>query len=49
MNDDRGMGEPAKPYLTKIGGVPYRPSDEPWPGQDDEDPMTFFAQFCIGK
>jgi uncharacterized protein YwqG len=42
-----GVGEPSRPYLTKIGGTPYRPADEPWPGLDDEDPMTFFAQFCL--
>lgn len=42
-----GMGEPAEPYLTKVGGIPYRPADVPWPGLDDEDPMTFFAQFCF--
>jgi hypothetical protein len=42
-----GKGEPSKPYLTKFGGVPYRPADVPWPGEEDEDPMTFIAQFCF--
>ena len=42
-----GTGEPTKPYLTKIGGLPYRPADKPWPGLDEEDPFTFFAQFCF--
>lgn len=42
-----GTGEPARPYLTKIGGIPYRPTDEPWPGLDDGDPMTFVAEYCF--
>jgi Domain of unknown function (DUF1963) len=42
-----GGGEPTKPYLTKLGGVPYRPADIPWPVEEDEAPMTFVAQFCF--
>lgn len=41
-----GIGKPPKSYLTKIGGVPYRPKDAPWPKAANR-PMTFFAQYCF--
>jgi hypothetical protein len=42
-----GVGRPKLPYLTKVGGVPYRPADKPWPTSSDGTPLTFFAQFCF--
>lgn len=41
------LGEPPKPYLTKVGGVPYLPQASSWPGTTDGKPMTFLAQFCF--
>lgn len=42
-----GEGEPAKPYLTKIGGVPYYPR-EFWPHTENDDkPYIFLAQICF--
>jgi len=41
-----GFGEPAIPYTTKVGGVPFRPSNKPWPEHDGKK-MTFLAQFCF--
>jgi hypothetical protein len=40
-------GQPKKPYLTKLGGTPYRESSRPWPRSDDGKPYTFVAQFCF--
>lgn len=53
------LGEPELRYATKVGGMPYRPTDAVWPliAEDDEpnekwrkrvgEPMTFLAQFCF--
>jgi hypothetical protein len=38
-----GLGEPERPEATKIGGLPYMPSDLDWPMLGGE-PMTFIAQ-----
>lgn len=38
---------PRRPYLTRIGGVPWRPADRPWPKNRRGDPCTFVAQFCF--
>ena len=40
-------GEPPEPYLTKIGGVPYRPADLDWPVNQYGRPLQFLAQFCF--
>lgn len=40
-------GEPEKPYLTKIGGTPFRPASRSWPKNTSGDAMTFVAQFCF--
>jgi Domain of unknown function (DUF1963) len=41
-----GLGEPENPEATKIGGLPYMPTDTPWP-MFNEEPMTFLAQICF--
>lgn len=41
------VGTPRRPYLTKIGGVPHRPTSKPWPQSDDGMPMTFVCQICF--
>jgi hypothetical protein len=40
-------GEPEKPYLTKLGGAPYRDRNKPWPVDDTGKAYTFVAQFCF--
>lgn len=40
-------GAPAKPYLTKLGGVPHREAKRPWPTSNEGTPFTFVAQFCF--
>jgi hypothetical protein len=40
-------GTPPKPYLTKCGGIPHRPKDEPWPVGRDGGQLTFVAQICF--
>ncbi len=42
-----GIGEPELPYCTKVGGIPFRPSNSPWPVDSDGGPMTFVAQLCF--
>jgi uncharacterized protein YwqG len=43
-----GEGEPEKPYLTKIGGVPYLPKTWAWLRDDTSgEPYIFLAQFCF--
>lgn len=42
-----GEGEPPKPHLTKIGGLPYLPKDESWPSDAEGQPYVFVAQFCF--
>jgi hypothetical protein len=41
-----GLGEPTIPYVTKVGGVPFRPANKLWPEHDGRK-MTFLAQFCF--
>ena len=38
---------PIQPYLTKLGGVPHREADKPWPRNQNGKPYTFVAQFCF--
>ncbi|MBL8901176.1 MAG: DUF1963 domain-containing protein [Planctomycetes bacterium] len=40
-------GPPERPYLTKLGGIPHRERDTPWPKDRAGAPMTFLAQFCF--
>jgi hypothetical protein len=40
-------GEPADRSVTKIGGLPYRPSDVPWPVGDGGQPLRFIGQLCF--
>jgi uncharacterized protein YwqG len=41
------IGAPEHPYLTKIGGVPHREKNAPWPASSDGKQMTFVVQFCF--
>lgn len=38
---------PARPYLTKLGGVPHREAGKPWPTSEQGRPYTFIGQFCF--
>lgn len=38
-------GEPRQRDVTKIGGVPYRPRELPWPVSREGVPLVFLAQF----
>lgn len=40
------FGSPPLPFLTKIGGVPYRARGQPWPLKDGR-PLKFVSQFCF--
>ncbi len=40
-------GPPPKPYLTKIGGTPYRPAAEEWPCDRQGNPWGFLGQICF--
>jgi hypothetical protein len=40
-------GEPVHRFVTKVGGLPYRPRALPWPRNNYNEPMTFLAQFCF--
>ena len=40
-------GEPNQRTVTKIGGLPYRAADTPWPLALSGTPMTFVAQICF--
>jgi hypothetical protein len=42
-----GLGEPKVRSQTKIAGLPYRPSDRPWPVGDNNDPSLFLGQICF--
>jgi hypothetical protein len=43
-----GLGEPDERATTKIGGLPYRPRNVPWPmSMESQKPLTFVAQFCF--
>ncbi|MEM6392834.1 MAG: DUF1963 domain-containing protein [Planctomycetota bacterium] len=36
-----------KPWVTKIGGVPYRDQKRPWPTDSDGVPLHFLGQICL--
>ncbi len=38
-------GEPEWRYATKIGGLPYRPANVPWPTATSGKPLALIAQF----
>lgn len=40
-----GLGEAPFRDMTQIGGLPYRPRGNPWPGLDRDCPKHFLAQF----
>ncbi len=40
-------GEPSRREVTKVGGLPYRSTERPWPHSASSSPMTFIAQFCF--
>ena len=39
-----GLGEPPRRECTKIGGLPYWPSQRPWPQSQGGYPATFLAR-----
>lgn len=39
-----GVGEPNRRDMTKIGGLPYRPAEKPWPCIPSGAPLTFVGQ-----
>jgi hypothetical protein len=41
------MGEPTNRAVTKIGGLPYRPSAVAWPHDKDSEPLRFIGQLCF--
>ncbi|MFO0897979.1 MAG: DUF1963 domain-containing protein [Pirellulales bacterium] len=41
------IGEPPDRHVTKIGGVPYRSAELPWPTSPNGAPRCFLAQFCF--
>ena len=40
-------GEPGDRFVTKLGGLPYRPASVPWPRIPSGEPMVFFGQVCF--
>lgn len=40
-------GEPEQRAITKVGGLPYRPADKPWPLGKFGQPLSFVGQFCF--
>jgi hypothetical protein len=40
-------GEPPDRFVTKVGGLPYRPASVAWPVRPSGQPMAFLAQFCF--
>lgn len=42
-------GPPPHPALTKIGGVPYRPADRPWPLDENGKPMGYIIQINFSE
>lgn len=36
-----------KPWLTRIGGTPWRPERKPWPKGEDGVPLVFLGQICF--
>jgi hypothetical protein len=41
------LGDSPNREITKVGGVPYWPANEPWPHLDRRTPLTFVAQLCF--
>lgn len=41
------VGEPSKPWLTCLGGSPWREADKPWPRDADGIPLAFLGQICF--
>lgn len=41
------IGEPPDRHVTKIGGLPYRPAQAPWPQSASGTPRVFLAQFLF--
>ena len=41
------IAPPDHPYLTKLGGVPHREGNKPWPTNSEGEPYTFVGQFCF--
>lgn len=37
----------ASPWLTHLGGVPWREQDRPWPLDHEKKPLTFLGQICL--
>jgi hypothetical protein len=42
-----GAGEPAAPYLTKVGGYPFRSRRKPWPTASAGRPLGFVGQLSF--
>ncbi len=42
-----GKGEPANRAATKVGGLPYRPANAPWPVGKEGKPSAFVGQMCF--
>ncbi len=40
-------GEPPDRFVTKLGGLPYRPASIPWPRLASGEPMVFLGQICF--
>ncbi len=38
---------PKRPWLTRLGGVPWRSKREPWPRDNDGVPLVFLGQICF--
>lgn len=36
-----------KPWLTRIGGIPWRPKGKPWPCDENGIPLAFLGQICF--
>jgi hypothetical protein len=36
-----------RPWLTRLGGTPWREADKPWPTDSDGIPMHFLGQICF--
>ena len=41
-----GLGEPKEPFLTKVGGLPYRDARKPWPELHGRS-LEFLCQICF--
>jgi len=40
-------GEPLDRFVTKMGGLPYRPASIPWPRIKSGEPRVFLGQICF--